>query len=348
MAADAEALDADALVEHGAEVAQAAAVAGVVLRDLPADGHARIGVEVQQYGVEDVAADVVEVDVDALGSGLGERRPDGARLVVDAGVEAEIGDDVAALLGPAGDADGAAALDARDLADGAADGAGRRRDDDRLAVPDAGDVDEADHGGGARLADEAEAEGERLQVGRQLAQALAVEDDVLAPAELALHGVARLEIGMAALDHDAGAAADHDVADLQGIGVLAVAAAHLPAHVGIDRQVVRAHQHLAVGGPRDRCLDEAEAARLRHAVRRLDVDELAMCRHGECTPWFLAINPLAIVGDDDTAGLPWEDASQPAPRNRRHQRKPRPWRQSAASTPAPNNCCARSGMGWRR
>ena len=136
-----------------------------------------------------------------MGRGLGERRLDRTRLVVDAVVEAEIGDDVAALLGPAGDADGAAALDAGDLADGAADRAGRRRDDDRLAGLDAGDVDEADHGRRARLPDEAEAERERLQVGRQLAQPLSVEDGMLAPAELALHGVADLEVGMAALDH---------------------------------------------------------------------------------------------------------------------------------------------------
>ena len=115
---------------------------------------------------------------------------------------------------PAGDADGAAALDARDLADGAADCAGRRRHDDRLAGLDSRDIDEPDHGRRAGLADDAEAERERSEVGRQLAQPPPVEHGMLAPAELALHGVADLEVRMAALDHHAGAAPDHHVAEL--------------------------------------------------------------------------------------------------------------------------------------
>ena len=172
----------------------------------------------------------------------------------------------------------------RDLADGAADRAGRRRHDHRLAGLDVRDLHQADHGRGARLADDAEAERERLQVGRQLAQAPAVEGDMLAPAELALHGVTDPEVRMAALDHHAGAAADHHVAGLQGIGVLAVPAAHLPAHVGIDRQEMRARQDLAVGRLRDGRLDQAKAAGIGHAVGRPHEDDLAMCRHGATAP----------------------------------------------------------------
>ena len=56
-----------------------------------------------------------------------------------------------------------------------------------------------------------------LQVGRQLAQAPSLEHRMLAPAELALHRVADLEVGMAALDDHAGAAPDHHVADFRGL-----------------------------------------------------------------------------------------------------------------------------------
>ena len=65
-----------------------------------------------------------------------------------------------------GNADGAASLHRRDLADGAADSGGCRRDDYHLACLDAGDIGEADHGRRARLADEAETERKRPQVGR--------------------------------------------------------------------------------------------------------------------------------------------------------------------------------------
>src|SRR5262245_24571736 len=152
------------------------------------------------------------------------------------------------FFGPTGNADGAAPIDLFDLADGAADCAGCRRDNYRLACLDARDVDEADQGRGARLTDEAETERERLQVGRQLAQSLAGEDDMLAPAELALHGVAYLEIRMTGFDHHTGTAPDHHIADFEGIGVLAVPTAHLSAHVGsIDRKCVRARTWPSAG-----------------------------------------------------------------------------------------------------
>ncbi len=240
---------------------------------------------------------------------------------------------MAAFLGTAGNADCAAPHDHRDLADGAADCTGCRRDDYRLARLDARDVDEADHGRRTRLADETKTERERPQVGRQLAQSFTVEDDMLTPAELALHGVTHLEIRMAGLDHDAGAAPNHHIADFEGIGVLAVPTAHLPAHVGIDRQEMRARQDLAVGGLRHRSFDEAEATHIRHAVGHLDVDELAMCRHGGRSPGF-----FRSISDDDTVRRPWEDASEQGvlkPRNTEegigtdHQRRKRhvaiPW-----------------------
>ena len=83
----------------------------IVMRDQPADGHAGERVEERQDRVEDGTADVLEVDVDSLRAGglerLGEIRP----AVVDAGVEPELVDDVAAFLLAAGDADRPAALE---------------------------------------------------------------------------------------------------------------------------------------------------------------------------------------------------------------------------------------------
>ena len=62
----------------------------VVLRDQPADRHARERIEQRQHRVEHRAADILEIDVDAFRAGglelLGEIR----RAVIDAGVEAEL------------------------------------------------------------------------------------------------------------------------------------------------------------------------------------------------------------------------------------------------------------------
>ena len=77
--------------------------------------------ESRERRVEDVAADVVEVDVDTLRRVRAQRRLDVVGLVVDRRVEAEVVDDPAALLLAARDADDPAALDAGDLPGDAAD-----------------------------------------------------------------------------------------------------------------------------------------------------------------------------------------------------------------------------------
>src|SRR5205085_7576032 len=115
VAADAETLQLDGLVEDDADVAQALTLAAIVLGYLSAHGDARIHVEARQHGVQNGSADVVEIDVDTLRCGLGEGWLDRTRLVVDAVIEAEVVNDVAALLRATGDADSAAALDACDL-----------------------------------------------------------------------------------------------------------------------------------------------------------------------------------------------------------------------------------------
>ena len=106
---------------------------GVVGRDLAADRHAGEIVEQRKHRLEHRAADILEIDVDALRARRLEPRRQIAAAMVDAGVEAELLDHVAALLRPARDADGTRALDPGDLADQRADGAGRRRHHHGLA-----------------------------------------------------------------------------------------------------------------------------------------------------------------------------------------------------------------------
>ena len=83
--------------------------------------------------------------------------------------------------------------------------------------------------------------------GVDLAQRRAGPMRVLLPAQPILDDVAHLEVGVVGLDHLADGAAGHDLADADGRRI-GRRIAHAPAHVGIEREVDDAHQHLAGPG----------------------------------------------------------------------------------------------------
>ena len=80
MVADEEALDAAARLDEAGEVARPGSGLGVVVdRDHPADGDPPAEPQRPDGGLEVVAADVVEVDVDAVGRDLAQGLGDRAR-----------------------------------------------------------------------------------------------------------------------------------------------------------------------------------------------------------------------------------------------------------------------------
>src|SRR5439155_11083592 len=93
----------------------------VILRDRAATGDAAAVVHQRKTGFENVAADIVEIDVDALGGGGAQRLEGGTVLVIDRGVEPEFGSQPLAFVLAAGDADDVAAVDLRDLPDDRSD-----------------------------------------------------------------------------------------------------------------------------------------------------------------------------------------------------------------------------------
>ncbi len=100
MVADEEALDEAAGLDEAGEVARARRGLGVVVDgDGAADGDPATEPERADGRLEVLAADVVEVDVDALGGGLPQLPPDGPVLVVERRVEAEVVDEVATFSG---------------------------------------------------------------------------------------------------------------------------------------------------------------------------------------------------------------------------------------------------------
>jgi hypothetical protein len=105
-----------------------------------------------------------------------------------------------------------------------------------------------------------------------------VDRGVLLPAAHADDLVAGLEARVARLDDLADRAADHHLVERLRLRV-ALAVVHAAAHVGVEREEMVAHQHLAVGERRQRRLDEAEIGCRRFALRARCEKDLFVGRH---------------------------------------------------------------------
>lgn len=102
---DDEALHLDALAQDRAHQRRQAVRPGwqlgvVVVGDDAADRDPGLGVEQREDGVEDLAADVLVIDVDAVRAGLGQSFGEVRGMVVEAGIEAEHLHGVAAFSAP--------------------------------------------------------------------------------------------------------------------------------------------------------------------------------------------------------------------------------------------------------
>src|SRR6185437_5714613 len=191
----------DAVHEHRAQPLVAVRLLRAVLGDQAAEDDARVAVHQPERGIEHCAADILEIDVDAVrtcGAKIVVQIP---RAVIDAGVEAELVNDVVALGPAARDADGATAADLRELADDAANGARRRGDDDRLSGPWLPDLEQAEPRGESRHAENAEVVRSRDVACVDLRHVGAVCDAVALPAQLRQHLVTDAYARVARVDH---------------------------------------------------------------------------------------------------------------------------------------------------
>ncbi len=230
--------------------------------------------------MEQLAADILEVGVDALRAELVEHRAVvllGA--VVEAGVVARLAHGPHALVLVAGAAHHLGAGELGELARHLADRAGRRRDEHRLARLGLADVLHAVPGGESGHAEHAEIGRERHAARFDLAQALAVMDGMARPVEHADHQVALGERGVLRLHHLTDRAAGQRLAERERRRVGAHLG-HARPHVGIERQEAAAHQHLAVAERRqgDGLLAEAVGGDV--AGRALGEDDLGGFGHG--------------------------------------------------------------------
>ena len=280
MVVDEEALERHAFDQDGAQQARCPVGAGrrrgkVVVGDQPAHRDARADVEPGHDGVQHGAADILEVDVDAVRTDGLERRRQLRITVVQAGVEAQLVHGIATLVRRSGDADGACALEPGDLSYDRADGTGRGGDHDRVAGPHPSDVQKAGVGREARHAEHAQRIG-RVRHGRvQTTQRSAIDDGIVLPAGRGNDQVALGEIRVARRNDAADRLAAHGRTDLHRRDV-GRAFVHPATHVGVERQPHRADQHLPFGRNRHRRFFQPEGVGRRCAVRTTGEDDAAI------------------------------------------------------------------------
>ena len=230
---------------------------GVVVGDAPAHRHPRELIEQGQHRVEHLAAHVLEVQVDAVGAGRLQVGGEGVAAVADARVEAELVHDVVALLPRTGDAHHPVPLDLGNLPDHRAHRAGGGRHHDHVAVLQPADLEQADVGGQAGHAEHPEGGRDGGGPGVELADAAAVREAVLLPPRAGQHEVALGEPVVPRRHDPPHRPPGHHVAQLDRRRVRRPRV-HAAPHVGVERQVDGADEHLARGGFRRRRLVQPE------------------------------------------------------------------------------------------
>ena len=239
MPADDEAAQRQALADRQHQVVRTGdGRGGVVIGDRAAQRQAAVDPHRAERCLQMVTADVVEIDIQALGRGAAQLPRQVAGVVVEDMVETDPAA-VLDLVSRSDRADHGAAADLGDLAHQAADGARRTRDKHRLAGFERGNVQQADVSRHARHAEHAEVgRGRRHRVG-DARDPGAIADEGLAPTEVARDQVTRRETRVPALEHPADRTTLHHFADLPGRRVR-LHVAHAPAHVRVDahRQVL--------------------------------------------------------------------------------------------------------------
>ena len=231
----------------------------------PHSGDPAAAAQAGDRGLQVVAADVVEVDVDPLGRRRLEADPHRTGLVVDGPVEARVVEQPAHLLRPAGAPDHERrALEPGQLPDEGPHRPGRRRHEHPVALAELADPQQARVCGEPRHTQDPQVGLGGGRLGVDDTDRPAGQQRVGAPPGVVQDGVAAPHHPPGAVGHvtahrldDADRAADHRRAEgeRRHVGGRVV---HPAAHVGVHRQEGVAHQQLAVVQRRQRHLDQLD------------------------------------------------------------------------------------------
>ena len=149
--------------------------------DEPTDRDARKVVQRRQHRIQNLPADILEVNIDAVRTVRFQTFSQLGLAMVDAGIESEFVLNEAAFLFAPGNADGPAAFDLGDLADQRTDGARSRSDDDALSGLRFSNVQQTSIRAEARHAEHTECVGNRAEQAIDLSRPSTVGQRVILP-----------------------------------------------------------------------------------------------------------------------------------------------------------------------
>src|SRR5678815_2398080 len=172
----------------------------------------------------------------ALGTGIGQALRELRVAAVETGVEPELLDGVATLVGSARDADHPRTFDLRDLPDVGADRASGRGNYNGFTGAGLTDVEQADVGGEPRHAERAERKRRLLHVAERQ-ESGAIRHRELLPPGVAEDQVADVMLRMPGSDDAVDGAAGHGLTERYRRGIDGRHFVHHLAHVRIERQV---------------------------------------------------------------------------------------------------------------
>ncbi len=270
MVADQQPGHADAHPDQPREIAQLGRLRGVVNVDHPANRKARMQVPRRERGIEMLAADIVEIDVDAVLADLAQRRHQllhqrPVALIIDHRIGAERLHQ-RAFVGPAGAADHHHPARLGDLHHGRSDRACGRRHEHDIAGLGPGHAQQTEIGGHPRHPEQSEKLLWRYAQLGKLLDLRAGQNRLVAPSQKMLHHVTDRDALGLALDHFADRAALHRLAQRKRRNVR-FHVVHPPAHIGIDRQPAIGNADVAILQSGGGHFDQRKIGCDGHAVR---------------------------------------------------------------------------------
>ncbi|MNM51399.1 hypothetical protein D3C81_624570 [compost metagenome] len=219
----------------------------VVLADGAADHHPCLEIQAAEHGIKNVAADIVEVDVDTFRAFTLEAFEDILGLVVNDAVEAQFVFQVLTFLFAPGDPHHPATFELGNLSGNAAHGTGGSGEHHGFTFLGSADVEQGEVGGHAGHAQGGQVARQRCQFRIDLVEALRLADEVVLHTEGTIDVVADGETGVFRGDHFADAQGAHDLAKSHWRNVR-LALVHPAAHGRVQGQVEVFHLYLAFAG----------------------------------------------------------------------------------------------------
>ena len=237
----------------------------VVLRALAADGHSGLEVEQCDHGIGDRAAQVVEVDVNAVGtSGRQAVRAMRFRTPNQRPMESHLLPEVACLGLRAGHANHPASLDLGNLSDSGSHGSGGPRDHHRFSRLRLADAQQSKVGRQSGHPQDAQRRGKRFLPRLHSGQRFGRDDRLLLPTQISQHRIAGLKTRMVGDHHPSHDLTHQHLPHLYRFRI-GFAVVHAPAHIGIEGKIDPADQAFSRTGDRKPGVDRLEVGQLWHS-----------------------------------------------------------------------------------